>query len=79
MCSNCCGVHKVAYVLLVIGGLNWGLIGVANFDLVKAIFGTWPMVVSIIYILVGLSAVAMLGKKMCKGCKMDKNMMDKKM
>jgi uncharacterized membrane protein YuzA (DUF378 family) len=51
----------IAAVLLVIGGLNWALVGVARFDLVAAIFGmhfgeTSPLS-SVVYLLVGLSAV----------------------
>ncbi len=51
----------IAAVLLVIGGLNWGLVGIAHFDLVAAIFGMkfgqTSAVTSVVYILVGLSAV----------------------
>jgi len=44
-------------ILVIIGGLNWGLIGFFNFDLVAAIFGTMSALSRIIYALVGLSAV----------------------
>jgi uncharacterized membrane protein YuzA (DUF378 family) len=47
----------VALVLLVIGGLNWGLVGLFAFDLVAAIFGTMSVLSRIIYVLVGLSAI----------------------
>lgn len=47
----------VALVLLIIGGLNWGLVGLFAFDLVAAIFGTLSVLSRIIYILVGISAV----------------------
>lgn len=47
----------IAIILLIIGGLNWGLVGIFNFDLVQAIFGVYPMFQKIIYILVGISAV----------------------
>jgi len=47
----------IAAILLVIGGLNWGLIGVADFNLVDAIFGQMPALMRIIYVLVGLAAV----------------------
>jgi len=47
----------LANVFLWVGGLNWGLIGLFNLDLVQAIFGASPALVQIIYILVGLSAV----------------------
>ena len=42
---------------MVIGGLNWGLVGLFNFDLVAAIFGAMSVISRIVYILVGLSAV----------------------
>ncbi|MSR85369.1 DUF378 domain-containing protein [Candidatus Uhrbacteria bacterium] len=70
MSHNCCGVHKVAWVLVIIGALNWGLVGIAKFNLVMSILGTWPMVERIVYVLVGLSAIAMLFVKSCKGCQM---------
>ena len=41
----------------IIGGLNWGLIGLLGFDLVAAIFGAMSLLSKIVYILVGLSAV----------------------
>lgn len=47
----------IAFILLVIGGLNWGLVGVFKFDLVKAIFGDMSVVSRIIYILVGVAAL----------------------
>ena len=56
----------IALILLIIGGLNWGLVGVANYDLVGAIFkgtneiGSDATIAKIIYILVGLSALYML-------------------
>ena len=43
--------------LLIIGGLNWGLVGLFDFNLVAAIFGEMSAVSRIIYILVGLAAV----------------------
>ena len=50
-------IDWVALALLIIGGLNWGLIGAANFDLVAAIFGAGSMLSRIIYAIVGLSAL----------------------
>jgi hypothetical protein len=51
----------VAAVLLVVGGLNWGLVGAARFDLVAAVFGMHfgetSTLSSVVYVLVGLSAV----------------------
>ncbi len=47
----------IVWTLLAIGGLNWGLVGVFNFDLVAAIFGEMSPLSRIVYILVGLAAV----------------------
>jgi uncharacterized membrane protein YuzA (DUF378 family) len=44
-------------VLLVVGGLNWGLVGLANFDLVAFIFGSGAWLSRMVYALVGLSAI----------------------
>ena len=46
-----------ALVLLVIGGLNWGLVGFFRVDLIAAIFGQLSVISRILYVLVGLSAV----------------------
>lgn len=47
----------VAVVLLVVGGLNWGLVGLFGFDLVAAIFGDMSVLSRIVYVVVGASAV----------------------
>jgi len=47
----------IATLLVIIGGLNWGLIGLFDYDLVSAIFGTMTTVSRTIFSLVGLSAV----------------------
>ncbi len=49
-----------AFVLLVVGGLNWGLVGIANLDLVALVFGWAPIIQQVVYILVGLSAIYMI-------------------
>lgn len=49
-------IRKIAYILTLIGALNWGLVGVAQFDLVAAIFGM-GLIANIIYTLVGISAL----------------------
>lgn len=51
----------VALILIIVGGLNWGLVGLFNFDLVAAIFGMMSSLSRIVYILVGLSAIYTLG------------------
>jgi hypothetical protein len=54
-------IDVVAAVLLVVGGLNWGLVGVAHFDLVATIFGMRfgevSTLSSVVYLLVGLAAL----------------------
>lgn len=47
----------LAIVLLVVGGLNWGLVGLFQFDLVATIFGVASLLSNVVYILVGLSAL----------------------
>lgn len=47
----------VALVLVIVGGVNWGLVGVAEFDLVATLFGPMSVLSKIVYSLVGLSAV----------------------
>ncbi|MEK7641359.1 MAG: DUF378 domain-containing protein [Patescibacteria group bacterium] len=61
--------HTIAFILVVIGGLNWLLVGF-NWNLVDAIFGAGSMISKIIYILVGLSAIILVvtHKKSCKDC-----------
>lgn len=55
-------ITMIALVLLVVGGLNWALVGLFNFDLVAAIFGDMSVLSRLVYILVGLSAVVTLPK-----------------
>lgn len=50
-------LNKVTLVLLIVGGLNWGLVGLLNFDLVAAIFGEMSLLSRAVYSLVGLSAL----------------------
>ncbi|MFH1990252.1 MAG: DUF378 domain-containing protein [Patescibacteria group bacterium] len=55
----------IALILVIVGGLNWALIGLFSFDLVAAIFGSMSVLSRVVYVLVGLSAVyvlASLGK-----------------
>lgn len=50
-------VDWVAMTLLIIGGLNWGLVGLFDFDLVAALFGEGSALSRVVYTLVGLSAL----------------------
>lgn len=51
------GLEMLFLILIIVGGLNWGLVGLFNFDLVAAIFGDMSIVSRIVYTLVGISAV----------------------
>lgn len=65
-------LHKVAFMLLVIGGLNWAFVAF-GYNLVNMFLGTWPAVEQLVYILVGLSAVylAVTHKGSCKTCSVE--------
>lgn len=58
----------VALALVVVGGLNWGLVGMLEFDLVATIFGDMSILSRVVYTLVGLSAVyvAIALKQLCR-------------
>ena len=47
----------VTLILLMVGGLNWGLVGLSNYDLVETLFGAGSILARIVYMLVGLSAL----------------------
>jgi len=53
-------MYPLALILTAIGGINWGLIALANFNLVDQLFGTGSITSTIIYGLVGISAVYVL-------------------
>ncbi len=50
-------IDVLVITLLVVGGLNWGLVGLFGFDLVAAIFGEMTFLSRVVYSLVGLAAV----------------------
>ena len=50
-------LDKITLVLLIVGGLNWLLVGAADFDLVAALFGEMSLLSRLVYILVGISAL----------------------
>ena len=51
------GLEWIVLILVIVGGLNWGLVGFFGFDLVAYIFGAMSLISKIVYILVGLSAI----------------------
>lgn len=68
-------LHMISFILVAVGGVNWGLIGLgtlmsADWNLVHMILGSWPMLETIVYILVGLSAVNLVltHKSDCRMC-----------
>lgn len=67
--------HMIAWILVMVGALNWGLVGIGgfaggNWNVVNLILGSWPQVEWLVYILVGLSAVYEIVKHKgnCKTC-----------
>lgn len=50
-------VNQLTLLLVIVGGLNWGLVGLFGFDLVAAIFGQMSALSRLVYILVGASAL----------------------
>lgn len=69
MMQKMCTPHKIAWILVIVGALNWGLVGVFNFNLVMWILGSWPVVLRVVYVLVGISALFMFMTGACKACK----------
>lgn len=51
---------KIAFLLVIIGGLNWGLVGLFNIDIVQAVLGSMPAIQKAVYVLVGVSALFLL-------------------
>lgn len=69
------GLHGISFILLVIGGLNWGLYALgnwmgSNWNVVNLLLGSWPGVENLVYLLVGLSAllIGFTHKKDCRYC-----------
>ncbi|MEK7089514.1 MAG: DUF378 domain-containing protein [Patescibacteria group bacterium] len=67
-------LHKISFILLVIGGLNWLLVGLVGWDIGMLFGGQMASVSRIIYVLVGLSALVQIftHKGTCKMCEMPK-------
>jgi len=54
----------ISIILVIVGGLNWGLVGLFKYDLVAAIFGDMSSLSRIVYVLVGLAAIYIIA--ICK-------------
>ena len=50
-------IQKIALIFTLIGALNWGLVGLFNFNLVTAIFGTNSVMTTIVYVIVAIAAI----------------------
>lgn len=68
-------LHGIAFVLVIVGGLSWGLIAIgnwmgSNWNVVNLLLGQWAGVENLVYLLVGLSALTLLfsHKKNCRAC-----------
>jgi len=69
----------IGLVLIIIGGINWGLVGFFDYNLVDSIFGVGSFMARAIYAIVGLASLAMIIGMMSKPMMMDdKSMMNKK-
>ncbi len=52
-------IKIIALILVIIGGLNWGLVGLLDLDVVSSLFGDMTTVSRAIYVIVGLAAVVL--------------------
>lgn len=68
--SGHCGWCKVIGAIAIIGALNWGLVGVADYNLVDHLLGAGSVAARVVYTLVGLSGLALLAGYFmaCPGC-----------
>lgn len=69
-----CTVSKIAWVLVLVGALNWGLVGLGGYfagdwNVVNALLGSWPKVEWLVYVLVGVSALVSIFGCKCSTCK----------
>ena len=53
-------INIITLILIIVGGLNWGLVGLLNLNLVTTIFGSTSFLSALVYTLVGISAVYQL-------------------
>ncbi len=81
MCKgNCskggCTVYWITKILVIIGGVNWGLVGLgmllgsmSSWNVVNMLLGSMPVIEGIVYVLVGVSAIMMICGCKCEKCK----------
>lgn len=68
-------LHAISFILVIVGGLNWGLVGLGAFlggdwNIVHMILGNWMVVEELVYVLVGLGALYLVvtHKRDCRMC-----------
>lgn len=68
--NNMKALHAIAFILVVVGALNWGLVGAAGWNLVDMLLGAGSMLSKIVYVVVGVSGLFLVftHKKDCKSC-----------
>ena len=59
-------IKKISFVLTIIGGLNWGLIGLLGIDFVSMLFGPMTILARLVYVLVGLSSLYLFFDHSCE-------------
>lgn len=69
------GMNGIACILVIVGALNWGLVGLggfmgANWNVVNLVVGAWPQVEWIVYVLVGIAGIIHM-----KSCRMNSSPM----
>ena len=72
-CGGMCIVSWVVKILVIVGAVNWGLVGVgmlmgSEWNLVAMLLGSWPMVEAVVYVLVGVAGVMQIFGCKCKKC-----------
>jgi len=73
-CGKGCSIAMVGKILLIVGGINWGLVGLSmlfsqgNWNIVNMIFGGMPMLEGVVYLLVGVAAVMKIFGCKCSKC-----------
>jgi uncharacterized membrane protein YuzA (DUF378 family) len=75
-CGGGCVMSLIAKILLIVGGLNWGLVGAGllsgsmnSWNIVNMCLGSWPVVEGLVYVLVGVAALASIFGCRCAKCK----------
>ena len=63
-------IHMLTFTMVIVGALNWGLVGALDINLVNMLFGGFASLETVIYLLVGVSAIAevIMHANCCKWC-----------